>query len=93
MAALGSKQTRVAEHTADAKASPMAMTPEEDAAITAAARLDPDNPPLHDDEPFDVDGELKSIIWLDADVVTRLKAEGAGWQVRANRILREALGV
>lgn len=32
-------------------------------------------------------------IRLDRDVVESLKAEGAGWQGRANRLLRRALGL
>ena len=30
---------------------------------------------------------------LDPDVIERLKADGKGWQTRANALLREALGV
>ena len=30
---------------------------------------------------------------LDPDVIDRLKADGKGWQTRANALLREALGV
>ena len=30
---------------------------------------------------------------LDPDVIERLKADGKGWQTRANALLRDALGV
>jgi uncharacterized protein (DUF4415 family) len=30
---------------------------------------------------------------LDPDIIERLKADGKGWQTRANALLREALGV
>ncbi len=30
---------------------------------------------------------------LDADVLERLKADGKGWQTRANAMLRDALGL
>ena len=95
-------------------------TPEEDAAITAAALDDPDNPPLTDedlarmrpvwDDPDLVDllqkaGKLgrpplpeaekkqRVTMYLDRDVVDRLKADGKGWQTRANARLRAALGL
>ena len=32
-------------------------------------------------------------IRLDSDLVTRMKAEGRGWQSRANEMLREAMGL
>ncbi|WP_137151364.1 BrnA antitoxin family protein [Devosia sp. FKR38] len=32
-------------------------------------------------------------IRLDADVVDRLKADGPGWQSRANALLRKAMGL
>jgi uncharacterized protein (DUF4415 family) len=32
-------------------------------------------------------------IRLDADIVDRLKAEGPGWQSRANALLRKAVGL
>ncbi|NHB12647.1 BrnA antitoxin family protein [Burkholderia cepacia] len=67
------------------------MTPEEDAAITAAARLDHDNPPLSWADSEGVGpGEWA---WIDTELVDRLKADGPDWEVRVNRILREALGL
>lgn len=44
-----SNDDRRARARAAARASLAAMTPEEDAAITAAAEADPDNPPLTDE--------------------------------------------
>jgi uncharacterized protein (DUF4415 family) len=95
-------------------------TPEEDAAITAAATFDPDAPPLSDQEmaalrpvgdfpdlvqilqkngklgrpPLPVgDRKQRVTLHLDPDVLRRLKAEGKGWQTRANAALRQALGL
>ena len=41
------------------------------------------------------EGERKQrvTIYLDRDVVARLKADGRGWQTRANATLRKALGL
>ena len=95
-------------------------TPEEDAAITAAALSDPDNPPLTDEEmagmrpvwdfpdlvailqahgklgrpPLpEADRKRRVTLHLDPDVLARLKADGKGWQTRANAALRQALGL
>lgn len=71
------------------------MTDEEDAAITADALADPDNPPA--DELFARRGRPKSdnpkqpvSIRLDADVIEHFKAGGEGWQSRINAALRRA---
>jgi uncharacterized protein (DUF4415 family) len=32
-------------------------------------------------------------LYLDRDIVEALKADGSGWQTRANAALRKALGV
>ena len=45
-------------------------------------------PPLPEDEK-----KQRVTIYLDRDVVERLKAGGKGWQTRANAALRKALGV
>jgi uncharacterized protein (DUF4415 family) len=76
-------------------------TPEEDAAITAAALSDPDAQPLTDAElaqfrpargrgrpPQDVT-KVPTSIRLDARVVRAFKATGEGWQTRMNDALLE----
>lgn len=81
------------------------MTPEEDAALTAAAESDPDNPPLDDAtlaalRPARPRGRPKSErpkvavkLRLDPDVVDKMKEGGPGWQTRANAALRKAYGL
>lgn len=76
-------------------------TPEEDAAITAAALSDPDAQPLTDAElaqfkpmrrlgrpPADV-RKVPTSIRIDARVVDAFKATGDGWQTRMNDALLE----
>ena len=75
-------------------------TPEEDAAITAAALADPDAMPFTDAEwaqvkplvrrgrPLGSGTKVQVTLRLDVDVVERLKSTGAGWQTRANNALR-----
>lgn len=75
-------------------------TPEEDAAITAAAMADPDAVPFTDAEweqvkplvrrgrPLGSGSKVQVTLRLDVDVVERLKSTGAGWQTRANDALR-----
>ncbi len=75
-------------------------TPEEDAAITAAAMSDPDAIPFTDAEweaakpmmrrgrPLGSGSKVQVTMRLDIDVVEKLKATGAGWQTRANDALR-----
>ncbi len=95
-------------------------TPEEDAAITAAALADPDTwlptdeelaqfrpiwenpdlvaflqkhgklgrPPLPPE-----DRKHRVTLYLDPDVLAKLKAEGKGWQTRANAALRASFGL
>ncbi|MDQ0392893.1 BrnA antitoxin family protein [Labrys monachus] len=80
------------------------MTDEENAALTAAAVADPDNPPLPDDAKLVTYQEARRrgrprvpkpkhliSMRLDDDVVTGLRALGDGWQTRANAILKEWL--
>jgi uncharacterized protein (DUF4415 family) len=75
---------------------------DEDAAINAAAALDPDSPVLTDDEWSKVlprvrvglppnDRPLKSPVTmrLDGDLLAYLKSTGKGWQTRVNAILRD----
>lgn len=78
----------------------------EDKAITAAARRDPDAKPLTDAQwrtaqpnvrlgrPRKLAPKQAVKLRLDPDVLSVLRATGAGWQTRVNTILRErfALG-
>jgi uncharacterized protein (DUF4415 family) len=78
-------------------------TPEEDAAITAAALSDPDAMPFSDSDwdavkqvatrgrPLGSGNKMQVTLRLDIDVVEKLKAEGAGWQTRANAVLRKSV--
>ncbi|MEM6635991.1 MAG: BrnA antitoxin family protein [Pseudomonadota bacterium] len=77
-------------------------TEEDDREIIAAALADADNPPLTDEELFELrtrrtrgaqKGPTKKRVSmrLDADVVEALKAGGNGWTTRANAILRQGL--
>jgi uncharacterized protein (DUF4415 family) len=78
-------------------------TPEEDAAITAAAMSDPDAMPFTDGDwdavkhtatrgrPLGSGNKMQVTLRLDIDVVEKLKAEGAGWQTRANAVLRRSV--
>ena len=77
-----------------------AMTPEEDARITADAMSDPDSLPMTDEEFANARRVPLSealppgsvcVLALDADVADLLETEGAGWEARANDILRKAL--
>ena len=74
-----------------------AMTPEEDAAITADALDDPDNPPIGDGDrlvplkrPFDFIPEERASVRVDRDVIERFRRAGDDWEERINAILREA---
>ena len=76
-------------------------TAEEDAAITAAARSDPDNPPLADEQlaqlrpmrgrPRLAHPKAALTMRVDADVLDALKSTGPGWQTRVNSLLRDAV--
>lgn len=75
------------------------MTPEEDAAITADAQRDPDNPPADDlfrrrGRPPVGDAPKEAVkLRLDPDVLAHFRATGAGWQTRINETLRKAAGL
>lgn len=75
------------------------LTDEEDAALTAAALADPDNPPLDLSKARPVGRPRlthtkRSIhLRLDRDVVEAFEAAGPGWQTRINAALREAAGL
>ncbi len=80
-------------------------TPEEDAAITAAATSDPDAMPLSDSDsdsewsavkpkarvgrPPKIVHKVPTTIRFDPDVLAALKATGKGWQTRVNEAMRE----
>ena len=77
-------------------------SPEEDAAITAAAQSDSDARPLTDAEwetvkprlrrpgrPVAARRKVSTTIRFDADVLEALKATGPGWQTRVNDAMRE----
>lgn len=80
-------------------------TDEEDAAITAAALSDPDNPPLAEGEgaqlkpaarrprgrPAQDATKVPTTMRLDNDVLDSFKATGDGWQTRMNAALRDYL--
>jgi uncharacterized protein (DUF4415 family) len=73
-----------------------------DAEITAAARSDPDNPPLSKRElallaklrrggrPPSDNPKRQVTLRLDADVIEHFAAGGPGWQTRINTALRRA---
>lgn len=74
------------------------MTDEEDAAITADALADPDNPPADElirrrGRPPLAHAKLAVKLRLDPDVVERFKQGGEGWQTRMNDALRKAVGL
>ena len=78
-------------------------TPEEDAAITAAALTDADNLPWTDEQlaglklkrprgrPFGSGVKEQVTLRLDRDVLESFKGAGDGWQTRMNDALREWL--
>ncbi len=78
-------------------------TPEEDAAITAAARLDEDAVPLTDEEwarvkplarvgrPRAAVTKERITIRLSREVVEQFRASGDGWQTRVDAALKDWL--
>jgi len=74
-------------------------TDAEDAAITAAALQDPDNPPLTDTElaalrprrgrPLKDQPKVQISIRYSPEVVRFFKSGGKGWQARMNAVLLE----
>jgi uncharacterized protein (DUF4415 family) len=74
-------------------------TPKEDAAINAAIAGDPDTyelgvaefKQLRRGRPLGSGSKMQVTLRLDIDVVEKLKAEGAGWQTRANAVLRRSV--
>ena len=77
-----------------ARAALRAMTDAEDAAITADALSDPDNPPANDlfsrrGRPRLENPKQAVNIRLDADVIAHFRKGGKGWQTRINDALRK----
>lgn len=72
-------------------------SPEEDAAITIAAKSDPDNPPnvvpKRIGRPPAAVTKESITLRVDPDVLRRFKADGPGWQSRMNEALRKAVGL
>jgi uncharacterized protein (DUF4415 family) len=70
------------------------ITDEEDAALTAAALADPDNPPRKAGGRPRAEAPKQPVkLRLDPDVVEAFKAAGPGWQTRMNDALRKAVGL
>jgi uncharacterized protein (DUF4415 family) len=75
-------------------------TPDDDAAITAAALADPDAVPFTDTEwekakplarrgrPLGSGTKTQVTLRLDVDVVEKFRASGDGWQTRINEALK-----
>lgn len=92
---------------ARALASLKTISDEEDAAITAAAEADPDNPPLTEEDfarmvpstarrgrgPGKAPAKKLVSLRIDPEVIDRFRADGPGWQARINDILRRAAGL
>lgn len=82
------------------KAGTILPTPAEDAAITAAAQVDPDAMPFTDAEwvqvkplvrrgrPLGSGTKTQVTLRLDVDVVDKFRATGEGWQTRINDVLK-----
>lgn len=75
-------------------------TPQEDAAITAAALSDPDAQPLTDAQlkamrpmgrPRIASPKAPLTMRVDVDVLQALRSSGQGWQTRVNALLRDAV--
>mgnify|MGYP002581035250 FL=1 len=73
-------------------------TPEEDAAITAAALSDPDALPMTDEQLAQLrplrgrprgSSKVHMSMRFDAEVIEAFKTTGAGWQTRINDVLRQ----
>ncbi|MHA6641694.1 BrnA antitoxin family protein [Mesorhizobium sp. A623] len=75
------------------------LTDEEDAALTAAALSDPDNPPLdlakarRVGRPRSEHTKRSVHLRLDRDVIEAFATGGRGWQTRMNAALRKAAGL
>lgn len=74
-----------------------AISAQEDARLTAAARADPDSPPdrvlKRRGRPPAAVTKQKVPLRLDPDVLAFFRATGEGWQTRINAALRKAAGL
>lgn len=52
-----------------------------------------DAAPVRRGRPISTSPKVSTTIRLDPDVITALKAEGKGWQTRANDLLRKGLAL
>lgn len=99
-----SEEARRAEARRQKMLTAIRPTAEEDAAITAAAMMDPDNPPLEDGvgaqfkparrprgRPVQDVTKVPTTMRLDSVVVDSFKVTGDGWQTRINEALSEYL--
>lgn len=89
------EKARLAEARRRAQRNLQDMTDEEDAAITADALADPDNPPADDllrrrGRPPSKNPKEAVKLRLDADVLAHFRSTGPGWQTRMNEALRKA---
>ncbi len=91
----GTESSKLADR---ARRAAEAMTDDEDAAITSAAKADPDAQPV--DELFTRRGRPRLanpkqpvLLRIDPEVISRFKAGGEGWQTRMNEALRKAVGL
>jgi uncharacterized protein (DUF4415 family) len=89
------ERTRAADEDTDspewteadfAEARPVSDFPELAGILRKAGKLG--RPPLPEEE-----RKARVTLYLDRDVLERLKADGRGWQTRANAALRRALGL
>ena len=91
------EKAKLAEAMSKALRNSEEMSDEEDAAITADALADPDNPPADDlirrrgRPPLEHPKEAVKLR-LDADVLNHFRSAGPGWQTRINDALRRATG-
>lgn len=95
---MSARSNKMDEARRKALANLAAMTDAEDAAITADALADLDNPPADDllrrrGRPPADNPKLAIKLRLDPDIVERFKAGGPGWQTRMNDALRKAAGL
>lgn len=75
-----------------------AMTDEEDAAITADAKADPDNPPADSlmrrrGRPALERAKEAVKLRIDPEVLDHFRSSGPGWQTRINEALRRIAGI
>jgi uncharacterized protein (DUF4415 family) len=92
------EKARIADAKRRAMASLASISDAEDAALTAAAESDADNPPAAEfmrrrGRPPLLNPKRAVKLRLDVDVIERFKADGDGWQTRMNEALRKVAGL